>query len=229
MNMIPIDQLIRSRRKTIALIITREGKLLVRAPLRTSQGQIDAIVAEKAAWIRTRKAEMLARPKTPTLAYQEGASFPYVGRLYPLRFSTSASARLALKNGDFQLSSASAGQAGKYFLSWYKRQARLVLAEQVRIHAARLGLNPTKLRISSARTRWGSCSSRGTLSFTWRLVLAPLGVIDYVVVHELIHLEIKNHSKMFWQRVLAAYPDAPAARRWLKENNRLGEEFERGD
>jgi len=226
--MIPIDQLIRSRRKTIALIITREGKLVVRAPLRTSQAQIDTIVAEKAAWIRTRKAEMLAHPKTPPLEFTEGASFPYLGGLHLLRFSASAPVRLALKNGIFQLSSASAGQAGKYFLSWYKRQARIVLAEQVRIHAARLGLNPTKLRISSARTRWGSCSSHGTLSFTWRLVLAPLGVIDYVVVHELIHLEIKNHSKMFWQRVRAAYPEAPAARRWLKENNRLGEEFEQG-
>ncbi len=226
--MIAIDQLIRSRRKTIALIITREARLVVRAPLRTSRAQIDQIVAEKAAWIRTRQAEMLARPKPPALEFIDGASFPYLGRLHPLRFSARASLRLTFQDGVFQLSPGGAQQARHTFLAWYKRQARLVLDERVKLHASRLGLAPSALRISSARTRWGSCSSRGTLSFTWRLVLAPLAVIDYVVVHELVHLEIKNHSRAFWQRVQAAYPETPAARRWLKENSRIGEEFEAG-
>jgi len=224
--MIAIDQLIRSRRKTIALIITREGSLVVRAPLRASRAQIESVVAEKAAWIRTRQAEMLARPKPAALEFKNGASFPYMGRLHSFLFSTKAPARLALREGVFQLSPASAQQAGKYFLAWYKRQARIVLDERVKFHASRLGLVPAALRISSARTRWGSCSSRGTLSFTWRLVLAPLAVIDYVVVHELVHLEIKNHSSTFWQRVQAAYPETSPARRWLKENSRIGEEFE---
>ena len=226
--MIAIDQLIRSRRKTIALIITREGKLIVRAPLRASRAQIDTIVTEKANWIRTRQADMLARPKPPPLEYKEGASFPYMGSLFPLHFSSKAPLRLALRDGVFHLSPASAHQAGKLFLAWYKRQARTVLDERVRFHAARLGLVPGLLRIGSARTRWGSCSSRGTLSFTWRLVLAPLAVIDYVVVHELVHLEIKNHSSKFWQRMQAAYPETPVARRWLKENSRIGEGFETG-
>lgn len=227
--MIAIDQLIRSRRKTIALIITREGKLVVRAPLRTSRANIDAIVAEKAAWIRSRQAEMLARPKPPVLEFKEGASFPYLGSQLPLHFSARAPLRLALRDDVFHLSPASAPHAGKYFLAWYKRQARAVLDARVKYHAARLGLTPAALRISSARTRWGSCSSRGTLSFTWRLVLAPLAVIDYVVVHELVHLEIKNHSKTFWRRVQAAYPETPEARRWLKANSRIGEEFEQGE
>jgi len=226
--MIAIDQLIRSRRKTIALIITREAKLVVRAPLRTSRAQIDTIVAEKAAWIRTRQAEMLARPQPPLLEFKDGASFSYLGRLHLFRFSVQAALHLALQDGVFLLSPAGAQQAGKYFLAWYKRQARTVLDERVKFHASRLGLAPSALRISSARTRWGSCSSRGTLSFTWRLVLAPLAVIDYVVVHELVHLEIKNHSRAFWQRVQAAYPETPAARRWLKENSRIGEQFEPG-
>jgi predicted metal-dependent hydrolase len=228
MNMISIDQLIRSRRKTIVLIVTREARLVVRAPLRASRAQIDAVVAEKAVWIRNRQAEMLARPRPPALDFKEGASFPYQGRLYPLRFSPRAPLRLALRDGVFQLSPARAPQAKRYFLAWYKRQARIVLQDRVKFHASRLGLDPAALRISSARTRWGSCSSRGTLSFTWRLVLAPQAVIDYVVVHELVHLEIKNHSRVFWQRVQAAYPETLAARRWLKENSHIGEEFEPG-
>ena len=224
--MISIDELIRSRRKTIALIVTRDGKLVVRAPLRTSRADIDAIVTKKSDWIRTRQAEMMARPKTPVLDFKDGASFPYLGKPHPLQISAHGPLRPALRNGIFLLSADSIPQAKSHFLAWYKRQARIVLAERVKFHASRLGLAPGSLRISSARTRWGSCSARGTLSFTWRLVLAPLEVIDYVVVHELVHLEIKNHSRVFWQRVQAAYPGTPAARRWLKANSRIGEEFE---
>ena len=198
----------------------------MRAPLRASRAQIETLVAEKAAWIHTRQAEMLARPKPPERKYIDGETFPYLGSLYPIRFSANGPVRLALREGVFHLSLAGARQAKKFFLAWYKRQARVVLDERVKFHASRLGLSPAALRISSASTRWGSCSSRGTLSFTWRLVLAPLAVIDYVVVHELVHLEIKNHSSKFWQRVLVAYPEVPAARRWLKENSRIGEEFE---
>jgi predicted metal-dependent hydrolase len=80
------------------------------------------------------------------------------------------------------------------------------------------GFEPGKLRISSARTRWGSCSRQGTLSFTWRLVMAPEEVIDYVVVHELCHLRHLNHSKAFWGLVEGILPDYKVRRAWLKRH-----------
>jgi predicted metal-dependent hydrolase len=76
------------------------------------------------------------------------------------------------------------------------------------------------IRISSARTRWGSCSSRGGLNFTWRLIQAPLPIIDYVVVHELAHLKVPNHSKAFWELVKNLLPDFAERRAWLKAHGR---------
>ena len=104
------------------------------------------------------------------------------------------------------------------FEKWYRARALQVLSERVNLLAARFGFRYEKLRITSARTRWGSCSSRGTLSFVWRLVMAPLEVIDYVVIHELTHLKIKNHSAQFWAEVARLMPAYKSSRDWLKKN-----------
>jgi predicted metal-dependent hydrolase len=222
---IPIDSLIRSRRKTIALIITREGKLVVRAPLHASRAQIDALVLEKSAWIRSHQTQMLARPQPAAKQFVEGEMFDYLGQAYPLHFVAGGARSTALRAGQFQLGAAAAASPRQALAAWYRQQARTLLEERVRLHADRLKLCPGQLRISSARTRWGSCSSSGTLSFTYRLVMAPLDVVDYVVVHELVHLVVKNHSRDFWTRVAAAYPAWKQARAWLKEHSGLGDEF----
>ena len=103
-------------------------------------------------------------------------------------------------------------------MAWYKAQARSLLSGRVDFFAGRHAIRVGKVRISSARTRWGSCSARGTLSFTWRLVMAPPEVIDYVVVHEMCHLKEMNHSGAFWARVEAILPDYKARRKWLKDH-----------
>jgi predicted metal-dependent hydrolase len=96
-----------------------------------------------------------------------------------------------------------------------------VISERVAYHAKKNKFAYRKIRISSARTRWGSCSTNGTLSFTWRLVLAPSEVIDYVVVHELAHTQIKNHSPKFWRRVVEIMPEFKRYITWLKKNGRF--------
>jgi predicted metal-dependent hydrolase len=129
-----------------------------------------------------------------------------------------------LESGKFRLAGAAPpnGPTGeKLFTTWYKQQARWVIRERVEWFAARYKFIYSQVRISSARTRWGSCSSRGSLSFTWRLVMAPLEVVDYVVAHELAHLRIRNHSPAFWKEVEAILPDYKARQKWLKTNGRL--------
>jgi predicted metal-dependent hydrolase len=91
----------------------------------------------------------------------------------------------------------------------------------VNLYAAQYGLRYEKIRITSAQTRWGSCSPKGTLSFTWRLVMAPLEVIDYVVIHELAHLRVKNHSKTFWAEVESMLPDYTRHVAWLRKNGKF--------
>jgi predicted metal-dependent hydrolase len=106
-------------------------------------------------------------------------------------------------------------------VAWYRRQARRELTEIARREGDRLGLTGwSRIRIGDQRSRWGSCSSRGTLSFSWRLVLAPRPVLDYVVVHELCHLRHAHHRSSFWRMVENAWPLFDEHRRWLREHGR---------
>ncbi|HET8605907.1 MAG TPA: SprT family zinc-dependent metalloprotease [Gaiellaceae bacterium] len=99
-----------------------------------------------------------------------------------------------------------------------RRRARAAVTEVAEREAARLGLSVGRIRIADQRSRWGSCSARGTLSFNWRLALAPFEVLDYVVVHELCHLREPNHSRRFWALVESARPGWRAQRAWLREH-----------
>jgi predicted metal-dependent hydrolase len=214
--------IIRARRKTIALIITREGKLVVRAPLRASRQQIDEIIHLKSGWIEKKQKAALDRllqVERHTFAQEE--NFLFLGQPYPLQWVDRARPLLALEDGRFLLSQAANPHASDVFVAWYRVEARRILSERITLYENQTGLNHQSLRISSAHTRWGSCSSRGTLSFPWRLVMAPLPVIDYVVVHELAHLVEPNHSRRFWLKVESIMPDYREKLTWLKANNQL--------
>jgi hypothetical protein len=104
------------------------------------------------------------------------------------------------------------------FKAWYRQQASRVISERVTGYAAQNGFSYQRVNITGARTRWGSCSARGSLNFTWRLVMAPIRVIDYVVVHELVHLKHKNHSKAFWDEVKRLMPEYQQQIKWLYEH-----------
>jgi predicted metal-dependent hydrolase len=122
-----------------------------------------------------------------------------------------------LKN-DFILSQSAVPQAADTFKKWYQKQARAVISKRVDEIAKKYGFSYKQIRITSARTRWGSCSTRGSINFSWRLVMAPIDVIDYVVLHELVHTRIHNHSREFWAKVASIDPDYKQKRLWLKKN-----------
>jgi hypothetical protein len=215
-----VDQLIRSKRKTIAILIQLDGKVIVRAPLRAPERLIRTFVESKSAWINEKKALALKQVASPVRQFKDGEKFWLLGEQIPLRVVEGQRAALNLQD-EFLLSKKAQPQALKVFEEWYKARALRVLSERANLLAARHGFHFEKIRISSARTRWGSCSSRGTLSFTWRLVMAPLEVVDYVVIHELAHLKIKNHSAQFWGEVARLMPGFKTSRDWLKKNGRL--------
>lgn len=99
-----------------------------------------------------------------------------------------------------------------------KEQARMVLTAKTDEYAKQIGVAYTKIRIGNQKTRWGSCSSRGTISYNWRLIMMPEAIMDYVVVHELCHLKEMNHSVRFWKLVASILPDYQECREWLKKN-----------
>lgn len=216
-----VDQLIRSNRKTISIQIQRDGQVLVRAPLRAPEHLIRAFVESKRDWINEKK--LLAAQSTvqPARKFAQGETFLLLGKPLPLRVVTGQTVALSLQESGLCLSSRALPRAQAVFEAWYKAQAARVFAERAQFFAARHGFRYEKLRITSARTRWGSCSSRGVLSFTWRLVMAPLDVLDYVVIHELAHLKVKNHSAVFWAEVARLMPDYKSRRDWLKKNGHL--------
>jgi predicted metal-dependent hydrolase len=229
----PLPKIIRSRRKTIALIVQADGSLVVRAPQRVTNRQIAEIVEQKAEWIRTRQEQVQTRPKPEVHHYSSGEQFWYQGRACPLLVTQGRQNRLEFSGGAFRLSvippshlhltdgkeeKARRALGQVLFTAWYRRQAHLLLEERVSLLAQRCGFSYRLVKITSARTRWGSCSSSGTLSFPWRLVMAPLAVIDYVVIHELVHTVIRGHGPDFWKQVQAFKPEYKQYVRWLKEN-----------
>ena len=214
--MIEINKLVRSKRKTLALIVETDGTLTVRAPQRMKEADIRRFIEAKQEWIKRKQAKA-QEEALPPRQFVDGELFWYLGEQVPLRIVTEAEPALVM-DGIFKLTKSAQPQAESVFTAWYREQARKVLTEQVEYFARMHAFKAGKIRISSARTRWGSCSSKETLSFTWRLVMTPLEVIDYVVVHELCHLQEMNHSKAFWARVETILPDYNTRRKWLKVN-----------
>lgn len=217
---IPIDNIVHTRRKTIALIVQRDGTLTVRAPLRMSEARIHAFAEAHADWIAKNQAKARASAPPPPKRYEEGEKFLFLGRSYPLKIVARQRRRLDFDGSAFKMAKSALPKATEAFVNWYKEQAALLLPGRILIQAELYGFHYKKIRISSARTRWGSCSSTGTLSFAYRLMMAPPQVVDYVVVHELVHTKIKNHSKTFWHRVGEIMPDYKTYLAWLKKNGR---------
>ena len=167
-------QIIRSARKTVAIQITPEGKVLVRCPGRMAVRDVERLVESKAAWIQ----KHLARAA-------EGQSLP---KFTPEEIQT------------------------------LTETARKVIPERVAFFGEKMGVSYGNVTIRCQRTRWGSCSGKGNLNFNCLLMLAPSGVMDYVIVHELCHRREMNHSQRFWAEVEETMPDYREQRRWLKGN-----------
>lgn len=216
-----IDQVIHSKRKTIAIIVKKDGSVIVRAPLRATRAQIMQFINQKAAWIEKSQSEVLARLQSaPGHQYLDGETFYYLGKPYALRVVDHASLALAL-NGDFTLARKAQPRAKQAFARWYRQQAATILADRTAAFATRFGLSFKQVKITTARTRWGSYSSTGTISYSYRLIMAPLEIVDYVIVHELAHIRHRNHSQAYWKQVSAFMPDYRQRAAWLKANGHL--------
>lgn len=214
------DRVIRSRRRTIALEITHDATLVVRAPLRTPEADIAEMIRAKQAWINRKLDEMRKRPQPVRHDYTEGELFLFLGGPYPLTVVDDGSGvirrldRLYVPHGRMP-------GIRNHLKRWYMDEARLIVKERCAYYSMVSGYVPTSIRITDARRRWGSCTPAGVVNFSWRLVQAPLPIVDYVVVHELVHLRQPDHSKKFWEKVSALMPDYSWRRKWLFENEGL--------
>lgn len=217
-NLPKITQVIRSNRKTFGLEVKPNGQLIVRAPKSATKAQIIDVVSKKATWIektQSRLAEQYTNlgPKT----FSQGETFWYLGEQYPLRLTKRQRPALEL-DGAFYLSKSAQHRAKEVFIEWYREETRTITHDLIKNYGRKYHFKVHQVRITSARTRWGSCSGKNNLNFTYRLSMAPMQVIDYVVVHELVHLKHRDHSKGFWDAVAEIKPGYRQERDWLKKH-----------
>ena len=212
-------KIVKSRRRTVSLEINQEGVLTVRAPYGLDRTTIDDILKRHQPWIRKKRQEVqrrqeLSRPKK----FEDGEKFLWLGKEYPLRIVARVRSSLVFTGERFELAASSILSGRQLFEAWFKEQARFYLSSRLKEIARKKGFKYRKFRLSSARTRWGSCSAKGTISLVWRLMMAPPEIIDYLIIHELAHTKEKNHSRAFWRLVEELLPDYRERRRWLRKN-----------
>ena len=201
----------------MALRVLPDGSVEARAPYRASDKIIQQFIQKNKVWIEktaNRLKEQAA--KIPGKRYQEGETFLYLGREYPLHIAEDMFGKLLFEDR-FILAASHAAKAAKHFEKWYKQEAFMVFTQRCLKYAQEMNARYKKIALSSAKKRWGSCTPRGNLRFNWKLVKAPLEIVDYVVVHELAHLKELNHSGRFWTIVEKHCPAFQSARKWLKD------------
>ena len=221
-TVIKIDTIIRSSRRSVGIEIGRDASLIVRAPKKTPIEAIEKIVSEKQGWIIEKQRIMRERLESiPDRKFANGDAFPLLGKEYPLFIVENAMPHLSFSGTKFTLKKRYQGQARRLFFVWYRKKAAEIIPPPVEYFARLYSISYKKINISWAASRWGSASSQGTLSFSWRLAMAPVTIIDYVVAHELAHLVEQNHSRRFWDKVSEMYPGYQKARKWLADNGHL--------
>lgn len=212
--------IIRSRRKTLALHVNSDATLTVKLPYGVSQAYAEEFIAKKRRWIEKKQVEFIAtREKHKPKQYVTGEEFYFAGKRYELEIIPGSKAKLALTaEGKFRITQKCL-EAPKHYVEWFCKQfAKQYLEGRTSELAEALGYKYRSIKINSAKTRWGSCSRSGNINYSWRLVMMPAEMIDYVIVHELVHLEIHDHSGRFYSRLASFMPDHKRREKWLKEN-----------
>ena len=217
--MIKPKKIIHCRRKSIAIIVNRQGEILVRAPYYASAEEIMRFIKLKQPWLEKQvNLTQMEKKRYKPITLQEGDIVKFKGKDYTVGMRGLAEITFF---GDYLLLPYNTTK--EFLIAWLQKEAEKELRVRVSYYAAYMHVKPTFLRLSNAHTTWGSCSFNNRLSFSWRLIMCPPAVLDYVVVHELSHINNKGHGKKFWQCVALVLPDYKEQEAWLKANRRIME------
>jgi hypothetical protein len=222
--------LIRSARTTIGITIKPGGSMIVRAPSNVTDEAIAKVLAQKASWISS-KVEALSKSQPlqkERRTFSTGDVVTCAGEHYNLDIQrspdekayASASGTTLLLKVPFSPPTGRPKQtaARAVLVAWYREEARILITRRAMQVAQRIGVEFQRIAIRDQKTKWGSCSSNNNLNFNWRILLAPPPVMDYIIVHEVCHLRVHDHSKAFWKLVGSIVPDYATKRSWLRQN-----------
>lgn len=219
----------RAGRKTASVTVAPDNSVTVIVPAELDDEAAAAIIQRKRKWIYKKIAfnREVRTPHKPK-EYVSGEAFTYIGRNYRLKVLAGEQTGLELRNGRFIVhipvgltGAARTSRIVEELTGWYRGHARQKLSQRARLHAKRMGLKLGKVDVREYCRQWGSCHQDGSILFHWKIILAPMRIIDYVVLHELCHLVHRDHSKEYW-RLLALYlPDYIESKEWLRVNGGL--------
>jgi len=220
-------QIVRSpKRKTLTITVERDRSVIVHVPEGTPEQERHRVVDEKRQWILAKlrhPQKYKERRHPPGKEVVNGESASYLGRDYRIEVTETDSGEIEFLR-HFLVPPARQAKRREVLRDWYIGQAKTKILARAEQHALELGVKFTSVRIVDNLYRWGSCTVGDSVNFNWRLIKAPMFVIDYVIVHELAHLIEANHTSDFWSIVRAKTPTMEKAKAWLKEHGQILEE-----
>ncbi len=214
------------KRRKLTITVERDRSIVVHAPEGISDEKIHQVVNSKRQWIYEKSAhpqKYRGLPHPPGKELVSGESALYLGRHYRIEVVNTELPEIRF-NQRFFIPAAHAGKRREVLRDWYIQKAKEKIVPRVKHHARELGVTYAKIKIVDNLYRWASCTLNNNINFNWRLIKAPMFVIDYTIVHELAHLIEANHTPRFWNIVRAQAPTMEKARAWLRENGQLLEE-----
>jgi predicted metal-dependent hydrolase len=218
----------RSPRATQTRITVTPGKVVVVAPVKVSEHKIHQFVQSKQQWIIQALAKIEAKTgqhkKLAPAVYSHGAEIPYQGTTYQLAIRPTKLKRIKIEFcrefiahvPEVLMVKDHGVEIKEALIRWLKKESKYQVEQLVNQHAQRKQLIPRTIKIKTQKSRWGSCGINNDININWLLIVAPPEVLEYVVVHELCHIKIRNHSANFWALVAEHLPDYQSRRRWLK-------------
>lgn len=216
MTTLPPLKIIRSWRKTLSLHVLPDTTLLVKAPYLMPRYAINSFLEEHETWIRRRLAGMKANGGSTGRRYEEGELFLFLGKTRTLTIGNNSI--IEVRDDKLLFPHFLLFRIRKELETWYIGQARQIIMQRVEWYAKRMNVDYISISFSDTKSKWGSCTFHNKLQFNWRLILAPMSIVDYLVIHELTHILEKNHSRDFWSIVRRMDPSYKIEDKWLKKH-----------
>lgn len=211
----------RSFRKTISIEVRTNSEVIIRAPKLVPKLYINSFIENHKAWISKKLSAIENNPYYRNLfKVEEGHHIYFLGEVYKIRNTQNHKAKIHLSENECQLSISNAENDYKRIITFFKKSAQDHLKKRIHELSDILNLSFNNVRITSAKTRWGSCSYQNNINLSYRLMMLPEKVIDYVIIHELVHTKIKNHSKQFWNEVAKYDSEYKQSIAWINEHRR---------
>lgn len=210
-----------SNRKTLNISVERDRSIVVRAPHHLTAEKIDKIVQSKRQWIKDKLNHAQKYPDvTESKEFVSGETLMYLGKNYQLLVVDEEVEDIEFDQR-FKISRANQPKANELFKKWYLKQALLKIEPLATKYAKSLGVQYNQFKTSEMKYRWGSCTPANNIIFNWRIIKAPMYVLEYLVAHELVHLMESNHTSRFWNILSIQVPNYLKAKEWLKDKGHL--------